>query len=77
LTHKRCLGILGGGKSNFLSFIFWVIAVILLILEQVFDAVHKLNSRSRKCLGFKTPYEVFEEFTGISEKRLIGYALMT
>jgi len=29
--------------------------------EQVLDAVHKLNSRPRKCLGFKTPYEVFEE----------------
>lgn len=45
--------------------------------KQVFDAVHKLNSRPRKCLGFKTPYEVFEELTGITEKRLTGYALMT
>ena len=45
--------------------------------KQVFDAVHKLNSRPRKCLGYKTPYEVFEELTGISEKRLTGYALMT
>ncbi|HBS27641.1 MAG TPA: hypothetical protein DD827_11080, partial [Gammaproteobacteria bacterium] len=33
---------------------------------QLFDAVHKLNSRPRKCLGFKTPYEVFEELTGIA-----------
>jgi IS30 family transposase len=45
--------------------------------KQVFDAVHKLNSRPRICLGFKTPYEVFEELTGITEKRLTGYALMT
>lgn len=45
--------------------------------KQVFKAVHKLNSRPRKCLGFKTPYEVFEELTGITEKRLTGYALMT
>ncbi len=45
--------------------------------QQVFAAVHKLNSRPRKCLGFKTPYEVFEELTGITEKRLTGYALMT
>jgi len=45
--------------------------------KQVFKAVHKLNSRPRKCLGFKTPYEVFEELTGISEERLTGYALMT
>lgn len=45
--------------------------------KHVFDAVHKLNSRPRKCLGFKTPYEVFEELTGITEKRLTGYALMT
>ena len=38
--------------------------------RQVIDAVHKLNSRPRKCLGYKTPYEVFEEFTGISQKDL-------
>jgi transposase, IS30 family len=42
--------------------------------KQVFDAVHKLNSRPRKCLDYKTPYEVFEELTGIKLNR---YALMT
>ena len=46
-------------------------------VKQVFDAVHKLNRRPRKCLGFKTPYEMFEQMTGISEKKLTGYALMT
>ncbi len=35
-------------------------------IKRVFEAVHKLNSRPRKCLGFKTPYEVFEELTGIN-----------
>jgi len=45
--------------------------------RQVFDAVDKLNSRPRKCLGYKTPYEVFEELTGIKKKTLTGYALMT
>ncbi|VAW98617.1 Mobile element protein [hydrothermal vent metagenome] len=45
--------------------------------KQVLDAVHKLNSRPRKCLGFKTPYEVFEELTGINKETLNGYALMT
>jgi len=45
--------------------------------KQVFEAVHKLNSRPRKCLGFKTPYEVFEELTGITPNKLTGYALMT
>ena len=45
--------------------------------KQVFDAVHKLNSRPRKCLGYKTPYEVFEELTAINQKTLLGYALMT
>jgi transposase, IS30 family len=24
--------------------------------DEVFAAVHKLNSRPRKCLGYKTPY---------------------
>jgi len=46
-------------------------------MKQVFDAVHKLNSRPRKCLGYKTPYEVFEELTGIKQNTLTGYALMT
>ena len=45
--------------------------------KQFFDAVHKLNSRPRKCLGYKTPYEVFEKLTGINQKTLLGYALMT
>lgn len=45
--------------------------------KQVFDAVHKLNSRPRKCLGYKTPYQAFEELTGISQNTLTGYALMT
>ncbi len=45
--------------------------------KQIFDAVHKLNSRPRKCLGYRTPYEAFEELTGIKENTLTGYALMT
>jgi len=43
----------------------------------VIDAVHKLNDRPRKCLNFKTPYEVFEELTGINVKQSWGYALST
>jgi IS30 family transposase len=46
-------------------------------IKQVFDAVNKLNSRPRKCLKFKTPYEVFKELTGVDVKKLMGYALMT
>jgi IS30 family transposase len=46
-------------------------------LKQVLEAVDKLNSRPRKCLGFKTPYEVFEELTGVDVKSLMGYALIT
>ncbi len=30
-------------------------------IKQVFNAVDKFNSRPRKCLNFKTPYEVFKE----------------
>ncbi len=37
----------------------------------------KLNSRPKKCLNYKTPYEVFEELTGIDMKNLLGYALMS
>ena len=46
-------------------------------VEQVKEAVHKLNDRPRKCLGFKTPYEVFYELSGINAKKLINYALVT
>ena len=38
--------------------------------EEVKAAVHKLNSRPRKCLGFKTPYEVFYENTGVDASKL-------
>ena len=38
--------------------------------KEVFAAVHKLNSRPRKCLGYKTPYEIFEELTGIKQSTL-------
>ena len=46
-------------------------------VSDVFVAVDKLNSRPRKCLGYKTPYEVFESFTGIDTRKLKSYALMT
>ena len=46
-------------------------------VSDVFLAVDKLNSRPRKCLGFKTPYEVFESLTGINIKKIRSYALMT
>ena len=39
--------------------------------EEVRIAVHKLNSRPRKCLGFKTPYEVFYENTGVDASKLV------
>lgn len=46
--------------------------------KAVFKAVDKLNSRPRKCLGFKTPYEVFEELTGITRNYLLtGVALIS
>ena len=45
--------------------------------KEVLEAVHKLNSRPRKCLGYKTPYEAFEELTSVSQETLTGYALMT
>lgn len=45
--------------------------------KQVITAIDKLNSRPRKCLGFKTPYEAFQQETGVDVKNLMGYALMT
>ncbi|SMN16307.1 Mobile element protein [uncultured Candidatus Thioglobus sp.] len=38
--------------------------------DDVKIAVNKLNSRPRKCLGFKTPYQVFLEMTGVDAIQL-------
>ena len=45
--------------------------------KEVFHAIDRLNSRPRKCLGFKTPYEVFKKLTRIDVRKSLGYALMT
>ena len=39
--------------------------------KEVVDAVHRLNSRPRKCLGFSTPYEAFMELTGLDATILV------
>ncbi|MCH7534671.1 MAG: IS30 family transposase [Bacteroidetes bacterium] len=46
-------------------------------MKQVIKAIDKLNSRPRKCLQFRTPYEAFQDDTGVDVKKLLGYALMT
>ena len=46
-------------------------------MEQVVSAVDKLSSRPRKCLKFKTPYEVFEKLTGVDVRKIMGYAFIT
>jgi IS30 family transposase len=45
--------------------------------EEVLSAVDNLNNRPRKCLGYRTPYEVFESLTGVNAKNILGCALMT
>jgi IS30 family transposase len=40
-------------------------------VDKVLKAVHKLNSRPRKCLGWKTPYEVFEELSGVNARIVV------
>ena len=44
--------------------------LIDIAVEEVLKAVDKLNSRPRKCLGFKTPYEAFAELTGLDGRIL-------
>jgi len=53
------------------------IELIDIPVADVFAAVDKLNSRPRKCLGFRTPYEAFETITGIDMRKNKIYALMT
>lgn len=38
--------------------------------EEVLKAVHKLNSRPRKCLDYATPYEAFMKLTGLDARIL-------
>jgi len=45
--------------------------------KEVVEAVHRLNDRPRKCLGYKTPYEVFEAATGIHMRAVFEIALAT
>lgn len=52
-------------------------ALIDVTTGEVFKAVHKLNNRPRKCLGYKTPYEAFQQLTGVNVENLMGYVLMT
>ncbi len=46
-------------------------------VQQVFEAVDKLNSRPSKCLGYKTSYKSFELRAGFDIRLITGYALMT
>jgi IS30 family transposase len=45
-----------------------IIYFLLLFLNQT-------HSRPRKCLKFKTPYEVFKELTGVDVKKLMDMHL--
>ncbi|MBL0708143.1 MAG: IS30 family transposase, partial [Sulfurimonas sp.] len=42
-----------------------------LVRKEVVEAVHKLNSRPRKCLNYATPYEAFMELTGLDAIMLV------
>ncbi len=39
--------------------------------KEVVEAVHRLNSRPRKCLDYATPYEAFKKLTGIDAILLV------
>lgn len=45
-------------------------SLVNIAYNEVKIAVNKLNSRPRKCLGFKTPYQVFLEMTGVDARQL-------
>ncbi len=40
-------------------------------VKKVVEAIDKLNSRPRKCLDYKTPYEVFKELSGIDARIVV------
>ncbi|WP_171004364.1 hypothetical protein [Bathymodiolus heckerae thiotrophic gill symbiont] len=44
--------------------------LINMAINDVKIAIDKRNSRLGKCLGFKTPYQVFLERTGVDVRQL-------
>ncbi len=46
--------------------------LIGITVKQVVEAIDKLNSRPRKCLNFKTPYEILEKLTGVNVRKVMG-----
>lgn len=46
------------------------------MVKKVFDGIDLLNSRPRKCLGYKTSHGVFEELTGIDSKKEIKIGII-
>ena len=42
-------------------------------VDEVKTAVEKLNTRPRKCLEYKTPFEAFKEMTGIDRNQIMSY----
>jgi IS30 family transposase len=46
-------------------------------LKEVIQAVHQLDERPRKCLGFKVPCEVFEEKMEAHMRSVFEIALIT
>lgn len=47
-------------------------ALIDVTVQQVAQAVDQLNNRPRKCLAYKTPYEAFQQITGVNLRRLFS-----
>lgn len=45
--------------------------------KKFFETVGTFNSRSRKYLGFKTPYETLKEIAGLTPQDIYSNALMT
>ena len=46
-------------------------------LQETWEAIMKINNRPRKCLGYKTPVEDFNEMTQQNIEKLIRGALIT
>ena len=43
--------------------------------KEVIITLDKRNSRPKKCLGYRTPYEAFKDLTGVGMREIMGYVL--
>ncbi len=76
-SMNEIASVLGRAQSTLIQYFPKSMRLDKLSEKEVLSAVNEMNHRPRKCLGFKTPWEVFAELTQIDTNFKTNVALMT